>query len=428
MTFDYIVIGAGPAGLAAASNLVKRNGAKSVGIFDMRARPNECQGSIPVMLNSRGLHALRSLDPLVLYRALAEGRNVRELHVVPDAKKGAAVKTLSTCIMRDAVQQMLLQYAEALPEVQMHWEHTLIDLDLERRECVFQRADGSLVTLQVNRLIGADGHFSRVRSLCEQKVEDFSAQLTSCFNLSFKLKLLNKAKPEQSGVDPAVHYVLGDMGYCCCQPDGSWNFLIRIMDDENESLSCDEGIRELREFAEERCKMIAEQLCGGQIDETDDTSHDCVSYKGNVVKCSRVNPTSWICLVGVAAYATMQATGEDINLGLEDALTLSDCIREDLEDPFNAFNHRHLEDAYASFGVRSSSKSKVEGATPRQRMVNLMTTIGLSVKKRVSGIQGNCRSSYSELADVDERQQTWFKPSTYKVSQIFRGKPQLLKL
>eukprot|EP00929_Paragymnodinium_shiwhaense_P100540 TRINITY_DN6293_c0_g1_i1.p1 TRINITY_DN6293_c0_g1~~TRINITY_DN6293_c0_g1_i1.p1 ORF type:complete len:489 (-),score=105.67 TRINITY_DN6293_c0_g1_i1:520-1986(-) len=430
--FDYVVIGAGPAGLALASNLVKRNNSKRVGVFEMRARPQEFKGSFPVVLNSRGLKTLQSLDCAVFDRVQAEGRRVQELHIVPNNRTVATVKTFGTCIMRDGVQQVLLEYSEALPEIEIHWEHKLLDIDFEKRECVFQTADGAAVTVQVERLIGADGNFSRVRRLCEQNVKDFSAELTPW---GFHLRYMStKGKPGQTGVDPAVHYVLGDMGYCCCQPDGTWNFSLRVLDDDEEFLTSDdatdEHVRKLREYAEEKCKVFAENLC----DEAAYKSfYSCRVFNGNVVKCSRLNPAPWVCLVGDAAHAVMPATGEGINSGLEDALVLSDCIRDNVEDPFRAFNECHLKDAHALHAIALESKAKVVGVTPRQRAVGVMTTIGLGIAKKLSIIQGTYQDymlgelaqtsgvkPYSELVEMDERQTRWLKPAAYRIAQVFR--------
>jgi len=330
------------------------------------------------------------------------------------------------------VQQILLEYSEALPEISIFWQHKLTSMDFEKKECIFQKEDGSSVTVQVSRLIAADGSFSKVRRFCEEKVEDFEASLTPWgFSLRY---MTTPGKPDQSGVDPSKHYVLGDMGYCCCQPDGNWNFSLRVMDDDDAFLTSneatEENVKKLQEYAEKNCKVFAENLCD---EDAYRSFYSCKTFMGNIVKCTRLNPVPWICLVGDAAHAVLPATGEGINSGLEDALVLSDCIRDNAEDPFGAFNENHLQDAHALHEFALESKAKVVGVSPRVKVVNIMTTIGLGIGKKMRIIEGTCSDymlgdmartsgviSYSKLVEMEQRQTRWLKPIARGICKLFR--------
>lgn len=73
------------------------------------------------------------------------------------------------------------------------------------------------------------------------------------------------------------------------------------------------------------------------------------SYRGAIVKVSRLNEGEWICLQGDAAHSVLPPVGEGINSGLEDSLILWECLRAKPESTFSEYNSRRLADSHALY-------------------------------------------------------------------------------
>lgn len=428
---DYVVVGAGPAGLAAAGFLAKA-GAK-VAVFEGRPRPQDVFGSYPVVLNSRGLRALEELGPEVLQRANEVGMPVKELHIVPGNRTVAQVKTFGTGIMRDQVAQILLESAEARENISFFWEHKLSGIDFGSKTLSFAKQDGSTMEIKALRVVAADGNRSRVRRECERSVPGFVAEADPWgFGLRF---MTSRGVPGQTAVDPSIHFVLGDKGYVCQQPDGVWSLSLRVLPESDEDfltadVATDERIQKLKSYTEQCAAFAAKNLLD---DEAYRRFYDCKVFDGVVVKCSCLNPAGWICLIGDAAHAVQPATGEGINSGLEDAATLAAALQRRPEDPFGAFDEIQRSNAHALQKIALQAKGKVVGLPPRQQAAGIMVTIGLGIAKKMGIIEGTVQDfmlgekskllgvkSYAELVALEERQTRSLRPIAMFIGKVLR--------
>lgn len=376
---------------------------------------------------------MQQLDPELVGRAEAAGLPVRELHVVPNNRTVAEVRTHGTGIMRDQVAQLLLEAAEARGDISFFWGHRLAALDVRARSCTFTTPEGaSIVIKNVQRLIAADGNRSSVRRACEKQVPGFTVVAEPWgFQLRF---MTSRGRPGQTEVDPEVHYVLGDKGYVCQQPDGVWSVSLRVLpgvdgDFLTAGEATEERVRQLREYTEKCAGFAARNLLD---DEAYAGFYKRRAFDGLCVKCSCLNPAGWVCLIGDAAHAVQPATGEGINSGLEDAAVLGAMLRDHPEDPFAAFNAQHLANAHALNVLALQARDKVV-ASPRMRATNVMVTIGLGIAKKLGVIGGTAQDfqlgelaktvgimSYAELVDMDRRQTRGLKPAANIVAKIFR--------
>lgn len=431
--FEYAVVGAGPAGLAAAT-LLAQQGAR-VAVFESRPRPDNVFGSYPVVLNSRGLASLEKLGAAVMHKISSMGIDVSELHIVPNNRTVARVKTFGTGIMRDQVAQAILEAAELQRTLTFHWEHKFSGLDLATHRCTFELADGKDVSFTAGRIIAADGNRSRIRGICEEEVEGFSAAADPWgFQLRF---MTSKGKPGQTAVDPAFHYVLGDKGYVCQQPDGVWSVSLRVLPETDEDFltadeATDERVQQLREYTQKCAGFAADNLLD---DDAYRQFYSCRAFDGVVVKCSTLRPLDWLCFIGDAAHAVQPATGEGINSGLEDAAVLAKAVMEHPDDPFTAYDLQHRPNAHALNVLALEAKGLVVGVTPRQNAANIMTTIGLGIGKKMRFIEGTKQDfmlgekaktsgirSYAELVEMDRKQKKWLRPTATAIAALFGQK------
>eukprot|EP00931_Biecheleriopsis_adriatica_P039572 TRINITY_DN22623_c0_g1_i1.p1 TRINITY_DN22623_c0_g1~~TRINITY_DN22623_c0_g1_i1.p1 ORF type:complete len:474 (-),score=105.70 TRINITY_DN22623_c0_g1_i1:60-1457(-) len=429
MATDYVVIGAGPAGLAAACFLAKEGA--SVAVYEGRARPENVFGSYPVVLNARGMSALEQLG--LAEAAMELGLPVEELHIVPDNRTVAKVRTWGTGIMRDQTAQLLLEAAEADDKISLHWEHKLKAMDFDAKTCAFETPDGADKVVSVKQLVAADGNRSQVRRFCEENVSGFAVEADPW---GFRLRFMNsQGKKGQTAVDPNNHFVLGDKGYVCQQPNGVWSVSLRVLPESDEDFltsddASDVNVAKLKEYVQKYAAFAADNLLD---DEAYKGFYECRAFDGLVVKCSSLNPAGWICLIGDAAHAVQPATGEGINSGLEDACVLGAAVRESPDDPFATFDRRQRANAHALNVLALQARDKVVSPPPRQVVSNILVTIGLGIAKKLRIIEGTNQDfmlgekahtvgvkPYAELVEMEKRQTRWLRPLANGLAKAFR--------
>eukprot|EP00405_Crypthecodinium_cohnii_P032937 CAMPEP_0206518856 /NCGR_PEP_ID=MMETSP0324_2-20121206/64819_1 /ASSEMBLY_ACC=CAM_ASM_000836 /TAXON_ID=2866 /ORGANISM="Crypthecodinium cohnii, Strain Seligo" /LENGTH=479 /DNA_ID=CAMNT_0054012275 /DNA_START=52 /DNA_END=1491 /DNA_ORIENTATION=- len=430
--YDYVIVGAGPAGLASAGHLAK--GGAKVAIFDFRPRPQDVFGSYPVVINPRGMKSLEKLDPEIAKKAREVGMEVKELHIVPDNRTVAKVKTYGTGIMRDQIAYILLEHCEQSGKIDIFWEHKLEELDVAKRSLRFSTKTGLVLVEDIKRLVAADGNRSRVRRACVAQVDGFTAEELPW---GFQLRFMNsKQNVEQTEINKDFHYVLGDKGYVCQQPNGVWSVSLRVLPGVDEDFltaneATEERMQKLKAYTEEHAGWVAKNL----LDEDAYRGfYDCRSFDGVVIKCSCLNPAGWIVIVGDGAHAVQPATGEGINSGLEDASILGECCANETadEDRFAAYNRVHLADAHALQQLALQAKDKVV-SSPRDRATNIMVTIGLGIAKKTRIIEGTMQDfmlgelaqivgvkPYSELMAMEARQTRGLRAVAGAITSMLR--------
>jgi len=352
---------------------------------------------------------------------------------VPDNRTVASVKTSGTCIMRDQAAHILMEYDETKPNISIFWSHKLVSLDIAAHTCTFEDQEGKTVSVSnIRRLVAADGNRSSIRETCVANVPDFHVEETSWgFQLRF---MTSKGKDRQTEVDPECHYVLGDKGYVCQQPNGIWSVSYRVLPGlDDDFLTVDEPtearIVALRKYTEKHAGMAFKNLLD---DDAYESFYKCRAYEGLIIKCSCLNPAGWICMIGDASHAVMPATGEGINSGLEDAAVLGAMAQHHPEDPFAAFDAQHRANAHALQVIALQTKEKVV-ASPKQKATNLMVTIGLGIAKKLRIIEGTSQDfmlgemattqgvkSYSELVEMEARQSRGLRKFAKGVTTVFR--------
>lgn len=76
---------------------------------------------------------------------------------------------------RKLMNEHLLNAAEALPNVRLFFEYSFVKANLERKTLVLQKKDGSEVTVYADLIIGADGSYSKIRSVLMRTIRmDFA--------------------------------------------------------------------------------------------------------------------------------------------------------------------------------------------------------------------------------------------------------------
>ncbi|MHC4065531.1 MAG: FAD-dependent oxidoreductase [Planctomycetota bacterium] len=167
----FIMVGAGLAGSLMAVYLGQAG--YEVAVYERRSDPRHGQPtrgrSINLALSVRGIHALGEIGAAdeVLQTAVAmKGRMMHdvsgELSFQP---YGTEPDQVINSVSRAWLNRILVERAERLPNVQVHFDHKCVGADLESGAVGFvnTQTDEEL-TVEGGLVIGADGAFSAVRS------------------------------------------------------------------------------------------------------------------------------------------------------------------------------------------------------------------------------------------------------------------------
>ena len=164
-----VVVGAGLAGSLMSVFLARRG--FEVEVFERRAdmRQGVAAGgrSINLALSTRGLQALSRVGMARAITSLAIPMSGRMIHAVdggldfqPYGKQGQAILSVS----RQALNEVLMDLAEAEAGVNFHFEHKCVDVNLSTGQAVVRDLrDGEVREVDGQVLLGADGAFSKVR-------------------------------------------------------------------------------------------------------------------------------------------------------------------------------------------------------------------------------------------------------------------------
>ena len=168
MTDRVVIVGAGLTGALLATMLGQRG--YSVAVYERRSDPRatgaERGRSINLAISTRGLTALQQvgLESDVLERALImRGRMIHDAEGEEEFQPYSADGERGiNSISRGELNAVLLDAAERLPSVDLHFDHRLTALDIDACTLSFAGQDGP-VDVTADAIIGADGAFSVVR-------------------------------------------------------------------------------------------------------------------------------------------------------------------------------------------------------------------------------------------------------------------------
>ena len=328
MTGDrFTVAGGGPVGSLLAI-LLARYGYR-VGLHE--GRPDSrvtsiYQGkSINIALSDRGWRSLEQIgigsdakaDAIPMYRRAIHGVD-GDLSALPYGKDGDAIWSVS----RGGINELLLDIADAEPNIATHFEHRLVDVDFKTASAVFQVRGKREITVEADYLFGADGAHSKVRRLAHG-LPGFSYSQTYMPQCYIELNI--PANPDGSHrleknalhIWPRKDYML----IALPNPDGTFTctlFLNYSGDPSFESL-------------QERSAVTAffESNFSDAMDYLEDPI-DVFMQKSPAPLCLvQVFPWSFnrkVGLIGDAAHAIVPFYGQGMNCGFEDCAELNRLI------------------------------------------------------------------------------------------------------
>ncbi|NMP15879.1 NAD(P)/FAD-dependent oxidoreductase [Thalassotalea sp. Y01] len=336
------IAGAGPVGSLLAVMLAKKG--YKIDLFESRPdsrQTNIYQGkSINLALSDRGWLALQSIGLDKEIREHAIPMYCRVMHdkqgnlsTFPYGKDNQAIWSVS----RAGINEQLIDIAEQLDNVSVHFEHRLADLNFDTVESEFNCKTGK-AEFNSDLMIGADGAFSKVRRLAQelpgQRISHSLEYMPQSYmELSISANADGSHKMEKNALHiwPRGEFML----IALPNPDGSFTCTL-FLDHEGElSFESLDNQEKVKAFFEDNFKDALPLL--------DDPINDFFSKRPSSLCLVHIYPwvfNNKVALIGDAAHAMVPFYGQGMNCGFEDCR-----VMDELESEYNG-NWQQILPAY----------------------------------------------------------------------------------
>lgn len=356
MTQKITIVGGGLSGSLLAIYMAKRG--FEVNLFERRAdmrKESLYQGrSINLALSTRGLNALSKvgLDAEILSDAIPMyGRMMHsktgELSYHAYGKEGQAINSVS----RGRLNIKLIELADEFPNIALHFNSKCVDVDIDKSIATFELEDGSLKTIQSDRIIGTDGAFAATRG--KLQVSDRFNYSQQYLHVGYKELAIPAGENGKFLMEKnALHiWPRGKfMMIALPNPSGDFTCTLFVPFDIFDSIKTDADIQQFfdEEFADAKPMMptLVEDFKQNPI--------------GSLVtvKCFPWVKGDKLALMGDAAHAVVPFYGQGMNCSFEDVVVFDDMIEKYGDDWHKVFESYQTErkpnaDAIADLAVQN---------------------------------------------------------------------------
>jgi len=323
------VVGGGPVGTLLAISLA-RHGYR-VGLFEGRPdsrRTNIYQGkSINIALSDRGWTSLGKIGisadirnhSIPMYHRAIHGID-GDLASLPYGKEGDAIWSVS----RSGINEQLLDIAENDPNIALHFEHRLVDIDFETARTTFKVANAGELVIDADFVFGADGANSKVRRAAHN-LPRFSYSQTYMPQSYIELNI--PANPDGSHrletnalhIWPRKDFML----IALPNPDGTFTCTLFLNHAGNPSFESLQDRADVERFFNENFADAMEHL--------EDPVGTFMERPPAPLFLVHVFPWSFnrkVGLIGDAAHAIVPFYGQGMNCGFEDCAELDRLITQ----------------------------------------------------------------------------------------------------
>lgn len=369
---DATIVGAGLVGSLLALYLAKKG--NKVNLYERRPdmRKADIGGgrSINLALSDRGWKALEGIGIGEDIKKVAIPMYKRVMHDVkgnltsqPYGKEGQAIYSVS----RGGLNMALMDLAEANPDIQLHFNQQVTNLDLKTNTIEFHNPETNQDTrLQASRIFGADGAFSMVR-LALQKTERFEYSQSY---LEYGYKELSIA-PNEDGSwtleKNALHIWPRGQYMMIALPnlDGSFTCTLFFPYEGHHSFSALKTETDVQNFFQEVFPDAVPLMPTLTEDYFGNPTGSLVT-----VKCFPWSFEDKVLLIGDAAHAIVPFYGQGMNAGFEDCTVLNELMNahdNDWETIFKQFEKQRKPnaDAIADLAVENFVEMRDKVADPR---------------------------------------------------------------
>ncbi|KAJ1918143.1 kynurenine 3-monooxygenase, mitochondrial precursor [Mycoemilia scoparia] len=325
------VVGGGLVGALASLYFAKRGW--KVLVFEKRpdTRLPENQGfargrSINLAISERGLSSLGRVDPdlesMVLDMSIPmHGRMIHSptghLESHPYSVFGEHINSVS----RSDLNSLLLSKAEEYPDVDIYFNHSFTSADFDSNTLKFaDRANNKEVTFTADLIIGADGHYSKVRQELQRKTM-----------VNFQQEFIEHGYCELT-MNPKNGKFAMDPNHLHIWPRKT--FMLIALPNLSNSFTCT-LFMPWRDFEKIKNDDDLMALFNTHFpDAVDLIGHDNLKKeyfsnpKGNLgyIKCKPYNYKGKVVILGDAAHCMVPFYGQGVNCGFQDVAALDEIM------------------------------------------------------------------------------------------------------
>ncbi|WP_431894345.1 FAD-dependent oxidoreductase [Nonomuraea sp. bgisy101] len=333
----FLIAGAGPAGTLLACYLAGRG--HQVAVYERRPDPRgkaDAEGrSINLGLSARGVRALGGIGLMDRVWPLTVPMRGRAVHV-PGGQTtfhpyGARDDEILHSVLRRDLVSLLIDHADARPEVSFHFGHRVVELDREAPAVqVVEEESGESSRVTADVIVGADGAFSAIRTQLHRGLRADLHQ--EVLDWGYKELTIPAADDGSARVRlEALHVWPGGDGLIVAHPNMD-NSLTATLFLPHEGPGGFAEITDPEAFFAERfpdalplMPDLAKEYAGNPVGHLVSIRTAPWHHRGGVV------------LVGDACHAVYPFYGQGMNSALEDCLVLDRCLGEHPGDPERAF-------------------------------------------------------------------------------------------
>ena len=344
------VVGAGLVGSLWSIYLAQRG--YRVEVFERRADPRKtgiAEGrSINLALSDRGWAALEKVGMADAVRQSAIPMYRRVMHAEdgalsfqPYGKENQAIYSVS----RGGLNRLLVEAAEAHPQVTVHFGHRCVDADVERGRATFESAEGTQDS-NGEALFATDGAFSQVRAKMQRR-DRFNYEQEYIDHGYKELHIPPGADGRHQLEREALHiWPRGQhMLIALPNPDGSFTCTLFFPMEGAESFEALQTVEAARAFFAAQFRDALDLMPDFEAQWAANPVASLV-----IIRCSPWNVGGKTVLFGDASHAIVPFYGQGMNSGFEDCRVFDAVLEahgDDFENAFAEFAQKRKPDADA---------------------------------------------------------------------------------
>jgi kynurenine 3-monooxygenase len=323
------IVGGGLAGSLLALALAQKG--HGVDVYERRADPRKDTGnagrSINLGLSKRGMQALTMVGMLDQVLAQSVVMSGRVIHA-PDGSTrfqpyGKDAGEVLHSIDRNALNHVLLDRAEAHPQVRLHFEHRLVRADKASRQIELDHL-GARVTSNPDWVVGADGAFSSMRRELQHGVRaDYHQEY---LEWGYK-ELTLAANPDGSSAIELTALHVWPRSHCLFvshpNRDGSHTLTLFLPFEGEDSFATLQTPDDVKTLITKYFPDLVPLLPG--------LLEQWMKHPTGALITTRTAPWSfgdWAVLVGDACHAVYPFYGQGMNSAFEDCCTLMAALEQ----------------------------------------------------------------------------------------------------